>query len=305
MANHDLSASDVEPKVLQLCAKGHYDTDTMERLARMSATNKKLKEKGMPGLLLFSEGNDDNISSSCAAATTTPTATSTTTTDKKDSSIDVDQKYMGGFREENLAFIATKISERLSEHDIKVAANVGLAPEEYFVMKGTYGKLMDLDLNRDSYNSLFQICRRREALKLKTKEECVKFLSQKIVNYARSTLKMKKMLMREKDYQDVFKDIEKKYKGKDIQNANNDLKSVLTNLHHQPFVSKTATITTTTSSSLQPSSSSLSLLLSQTTTKPSSARISKILLESNSSSSSSSSSEPKKTLKTALLSFLQ
>ena len=283
LANHDLSAADVEPKVLQLCAEGHYDNDTMERLARMSATNKKLKEKGMPGLLLFSEEN----------AAATPTIV-----DKKDSSsssiVDIDKKYMGGFREENLAFIATKISERLNEHDIKVAANVGLAPEEYFVMKGTYGKLMDLDLNRDSYNALFQLCRRKEALKLKTKEECVRFLSQKIVNHARFTLKLKKMLMRERDNQDVFKDIEKKYKGKDIQNANNDLKSVLKNLHnHQSFVP---------SSSLQPSPSPL---LSQTAaaTKPPPARISKTLLDIN--NNTSGSTEPKNTLKTALLSFLQ
>ena len=253
MANHDLSAADVEPKVLQLCAEGHYDNDTMERLARMSATNKKLKEKGMPGLLLFSEENDDDNGGTAAAAAATPTIVDSS------SIVDIDKKYMGGFREENLAFIATKISERLSEHDIKVAANVGLAPEEYFVMKGTYGKLMDLDLNRDSYNALFQLCRRKEALKLKTKEECVRFLSQKIVNHARFTLKLKKMLMRERDNQDVFKDIEKKYKGKDIQNANNDLKSVLKNLHnHQSFVP---------SSSLQPSPL-LSQTAAATTTKP-------------------------------------
>jgi len=295
MANHDLSAADVEPKVLQLCAEGHYDNDTMERLARMSATNKKLKEKGMPGLLLFSEENDDNGGTAAAA-------TPTIIVDKKDSisSIDIDKKYMGGFREENLAFIATKISERLSEHDIKVAANVGLAPEEYFVLKGTYGKLMDLDLNRDSYNLLFQISRRKEALKLKTKEECVRFLSQKIVNHARYTLKFKKMLMREKDNQDVFKDIEKKYKGKDIQNANNDLKSVLTNLHHQSFV------VPPTSSSLQPSSSLLLSHQTAATTKPPllPARISKTLLDIN-NNINTSSGEPKNTLKTALLSFLQ
>jgi len=108
------------------------------------------------------------------------------------------------------------------------------------------------------------------------------------------------MLMREKDNQDVFKDIEKKYKGKDIQNANNDLKSVLTNLHHQSFV------VPPTSSSLQPSSSLLLSHQTAATTKPPllPARISKTLLDIN-NNINTSSGEPKNTLKTALLSFLQ
>ena len=169
---------------------------------------------------------------------------------------------------------------------------------------------MDLDLNRESYNSLFQLCRRKEALKLKTKEECVRFLSHKIVNHARITLKLKKMLMRERDNQDVFKDIEKKYKGKDIQNANNDLKSVLTNLHHnhQSFIvvpPTSSSLQPPTSFSLQPSSSSSLLLSHQTAaaTKPPPARISKTLLDIN--NNNTSGGEPKNTLKTALLSFLQ
>jgi hypothetical protein len=112
------------------------------------------------------------------------------------------------------------------------------------------------------------------------------------------------MLMRERDNQDVFKDIEKKYKGKDIQNANNDLKSVLTNLHHNPTSSS---LQPPTSFSLQPSSSSSLLLSHQTaaaTTKPPPARISKtLLLDIN--NNNTSGGEPKNTLKTALLSFLQ
>jgi len=170
---HDLNRDDVEPETLQKCISGVYNTDDMERIARVSSTNKKLKIKGLPGLLFSqhpilpetdqvstpAESPEENMNDECAHS-------------------------------ELISHISDIALKSMSESELKVAETAGLTAAEYFVVKGSYGSVLGLNLDMGAYKGAFAKCKTKHAIKLKDdRENSKKFVFSQIITIAKRKLK--------------------------------------------------------------------------------------------------------------------
>jgi hypothetical protein len=65
-----------------------------------------------------------------------------------------------------------------------------LTPQEYVTIKGEYGMVMGLQLEKISYEKILKTCRSKQALKLRVdKNACKDFLCNKIIALARLRLR--------------------------------------------------------------------------------------------------------------------
>jgi hypothetical protein len=175
---HDLNRDDVEPETLQKCISGVYNTDDMERIARVSSTNKKLKIKGLPGLL-FSQHPILLSPETSADQVSTPAE-----------SPEDDSKSLECAHSELISHISDIALKSMSESELKVAETAGLTAAEYFVVKGSYGSVLGLNLDMGAYKGAFSKCKTKHAIKLKDdRENSKKFVFSQIITIAKRKLK--------------------------------------------------------------------------------------------------------------------
>jgi len=187
---HSLNLCDVEPGVLRrFCTfsasliainnSQEYENG-IQRVVRLTLTNKELEKHGLEPLLF-----DDMSSDACV----------NNTTDGGDCDISnyvTNNNANEKDREEEIQRILADISKKaedLTEEDIKSSSDIGLTPQEYVTIKGEYGMVMGLQLEKISYEKILKTCRSKSALKLRVdKNACRDFLCKKIITLARVRL---------------------------------------------------------------------------------------------------------------------
>jgi predicted metal-binding transcription factor (methanogenesis marker protein 9) len=206
---HHLEICDIEPEALQMCLSGLYDIEAMERVARISATNKYLNSHGYPGLPLFPAKKSvwETDSSSRTATTTHDTKTNSEKIASQDDGaiIAPKKKRIRKSKIQNTAkndasdgdmttapnsHLPPSVLECMSEEEIQKGAKMGLNAEEYFIIKGDYGKLFDLELDQNSFYHMIKKCKTKIAINLRSnREESVKYLKKNLLQLARNRLK--------------------------------------------------------------------------------------------------------------------
>jgi hypothetical protein len=198
---HRLEKSDIEPEALQMCLSGLYDTEAMERVARISATNKYLNSHGYPGLPLFpSKKSIWESESNSSSQTSTATHPIPNLKPKKkiirkpkvedDAANDEATTDCSPPAIHQNTHLPPSVLECMSDEDIQRGAKMGLSSEEYFIIKGDFGKLFDLELDQSSYYHMIKKCKTKKAIKLRSnKEESLKYLQNHIIQLARLKLK--------------------------------------------------------------------------------------------------------------------
>ena len=206
---HHLEICDIEPEALQMCLSGLYDIEAMERVARISATNKYLNSHGYPGLPLFPAKKSVWETDSRTATTTHDTKPNSSekiaSQDDDGAIIAPKKKRIRKSKIQNTAkndasdgdmttapnsHLPPSVLECMSEEEIQKGAKMGLNAEEYFIIKGDYGKLFDLELDQNSFYHMIKKCKTKIAINLRSnREESVKYLKKNLLQLARNRLK--------------------------------------------------------------------------------------------------------------------
>lgn len=197
LESHSLNLCDVEPEVLRrFCAfstsliainnSQEYESG-IQRVVRLTLTNKELEKHGLEPLLFddtsrninantadINNGGDDDNGGDCNIKNYV-----------NNNALDKDKEDV----EKLLADISKKV-EDLTEEDIQLSSDIGLTPQEYVTIKGEYGMVMGLQLEKISYDKILKTCRSKSALKLRVdKNACKDFLCNKIIALARLRLR--------------------------------------------------------------------------------------------------------------------
>ena len=79
----------------------------------------------------------------------------------------------------------------MSEEDTQKGSKMGLNAEEYFIIKGDYGKLFDLELDQSSFYHMMKKCKTKIAIKMRSnREESIKYLKRHLLQLARLKLRL-------------------------------------------------------------------------------------------------------------------
>jgi hypothetical protein len=193
---HSLNLCDVEPEVLRrfctfstslIAINNNQEYENgIQRVVRLTLTNKELEKHGLEPLLFEDASHNTSVNA---------TDTNNNVGDDggdcnisnyvNNNAIDKDKEDI----EKMLADISKK-AEDLTEEDIKLSSDIGLTPQEYVTIKGEYGMVMGLQLEKISYEKILKTCRSKPALKLRVdKNACKDFLCKKIIALARLRLR--------------------------------------------------------------------------------------------------------------------
>jgi hypothetical protein len=198
----------------------------MERIARVCSTNKELKIKGLPGLLFsnhdgpdhdmievfpilnsnhknFNHKNSNHENSNHENSNhenendhqmieVFPILNSNHKNENEEEDDDNDGVLKKSILEQDklVAHISDIALKTLSESDLKAAETAGLTAAEYFVVKGSYGTVLGLQLDVGAFKMAYSKCKAQKALKLKDDREQSKiFVYSHIVGIAKKKLK--------------------------------------------------------------------------------------------------------------------
>jgi hypothetical protein len=213
LTEHGLEMADVEPEALALCMSGHYSKEDMQRVARISSTNKNLRKMGLPGLLFFPIDKDKNENSSSSNENIIKNILlKSKKSETKEQAI---AKHM-----ENMSKLA---QETMSEDEIKAGENVGLTSTEYYAIKGNYGAVAGIDIDRNAYLKALSKCSSKAAIKLRSnKKDSEQYLNNQLINIARKRLKT----IPKKVKQDSL-DLDQHFGNQNIKQANLMLKTMI------------------------------------------------------------------------------
>lgn len=192
---HSLNLSDVEPEVLKrFCAfssnlianndNQEYENG-IQRVVRLTLTNKELEKHGLEPLLF-----ESYVSSMQDVVDKSKHTSEENENTNKALNNEEEKKRL---KKENDAFILSEIDkkvEQFTEDDIKTLEEVGLSPREYVTIKGEYGMVLGLHLEKGAYDKILKTCRSKSALQLRVdKNACKDYLCEKIIDLARSRLR--------------------------------------------------------------------------------------------------------------------
>jgi hypothetical protein len=213
---HGLRRGDLDFPTLQKCISGNYSNDDMERIARVCSTNKELKIKGLPGLLfsnhdgpdhemieVFPILNSDHKNSDHKNSNhknendhqmieVFPILNFNHKNENEEDDDDNDGVLKKSILEQDklVAHISDIALKTLSESDLNAAETAGLTAAEYFVVKGSYGTVLGLQLDVGAFKMAYSKCKAQKALKLKDDREQSKiFVYSHIVGIAKKKLK--------------------------------------------------------------------------------------------------------------------
>jgi hypothetical protein len=226
---HNLDRLDVEPEALQMCLSGLYDTEAMERVARISATNKHLNSHGFPGLPLFPPKKQSSWE--IPSSRNEEEEADKVTKSKKISKDNDNDNASDAIRKAQISQMALKY---MSSDDIQKGADMGLTKEEYYVVKGNYGMLFNLELDHSTFQAMMKKCKHKTAIRLRSNQEkSIKYLKAKLVHLARLKLNTFKIPdLTEKPPTEASPpkrniDLRHNFGSKNVQQANNLLKAIM------------------------------------------------------------------------------
>ena len=200
LAAHNLTENDIEPAVLALARQ--QGAEAMHRAARLSATNRALRDHGHAQLLLFSvddiiittdTSNHNNDESKTGKKKRNHGMTTLDTTKNHDNSDEPTTHASAGFLLEDCMHLIShdeyfKNRPLLSE-EVEAMAAFGLTEPEYRCVKGICGNIMGLQLDNAAYKRFSDQIRRSKKQNINLNQTFAKYAK---ARFFRSTTSKKR-----------------------------------------------------------------------------------------------------------------
>ena len=169
LESYDVAIEDLDPEAL---AKVN-DEEGLKLVARVAATNRMLRQHGLAPLLVHSPlAASPNGKLPLAPPPLLPSPASIIAAAKN----------------------KAKEPAHLTDEDKAYAATLGIQPEDYAMIKGTYGMFMGLQLDEKAYKAASRLCHSSVAIKLRNDETASKaYIAHKISLHAKKRHPKKKI----------------------------------------------------------------------------------------------------------------